>query len=82
MTPAARHPNLFIRSFHETEGSVCELAHTTNGNFTAGTALSVGEPAREHNAHAPDAESAIKAAIEEFKIDEAYRGRLIAQPLD
>jgi len=44
--------------------------------------LSVGEPAREHNAHAPDAESAIKAAIEEFKIDEAYRGRLIAQPLD
>lgn len=31
---------------------------------------------------APDAESAIEAAIKEFEIDEAHRSRLIAQPVD
>jgi hypothetical protein len=30
---------------------------------------------------APDAESAIKAAIETFGVDEAHRSRLIAQPV-
>ena len=32
--------------------------------------------------HASDAESAIKAAIEHFDIDEAHRSRLIAEPVD
>ena len=31
---------------------------------------------------APDAETAIKCAIEEFEIDEAHRSRLIAQPVE
>lgn len=31
---------------------------------------------------APDAETAIKRAIEEFGVDEAHRSRLIAQPVD
>jgi hypothetical protein len=31
---------------------------------------------------APDAETAIERAIEEFGIDEAHRSRLIAQPVE
>jgi hypothetical protein len=31
---------------------------------------------------APDAESAIKRAIEEFGVDEAHRSRLVAQPVE
>lgn len=31
---------------------------------------------------APDAESAIERAIEEFGIDEAHRSRLIAEPVE
>lgn len=31
---------------------------------------------------APDAESAIKRAVEEFQVDEAHRARLIAEPIE
>ena len=31
---------------------------------------------------APDADAAIKVAIEEFRVDEAHRSRLIARPVE
>jgi hypothetical protein len=31
---------------------------------------------------APDAETAIERAVEEFQVDEAHRSRLIAQPVE